>query len=82
MVYWIRVLQGSMPGIRAEKTAKSYTQYLNYFLGFVKIKEAGGLLQLKDTVINEIVEDWVLYLKSKGLRKSTIRGQLLSCLWL
>ncbi len=63
-------------GIKTERTAQQYGRYLNYFLKFVKIKEAGGLLQLKDTAINEMVEDWVLHMKSKGLRANTIRGQI------
>lgn len=63
-------------GIRAEQTRKDYERYLNYFLKFVKIKEAGGLLQLKDTALQEMVEDYVISLKGRGLSKGYIDGQI------
>lgn len=63
-------------GIRTEQTRKDYERYLGYFLKFVKIKEAGGLLQLKDNYLQELVEDYVISLKSRGLSKSYIDGQI------
>ncbi|MEO9277298.1 MAG: site-specific integrase, partial [Nitrososphaera sp.] len=63
-------------GIRTEQTRKDYERYLGYFLKFVKIREAVGLLQLKDNYLQELVEDYVISLKSRGLSKSYIDGQI------
>lgn len=63
-------------GIRTEQTKKDYQRYLNYFLSYTKIKEAGWLLQLKDSQIQELVEDYTIHLKGKGLSRGYIDAQL------
>ncbi len=63
-------------GIRSEYTKKLYSKYLDYFLRFVKIKEAGGLLQLKDSALQDMVEDYIISLKNKKLRKSSVDGRI------
>lgn len=63
-------------GIRTEQTRRDYERYLSYFLKFVKIKLANGLLQLKDVALQEMVEDYIISLKSKGLSKSYIDAQI------
>lgn len=63
-------------GIRTEQTRKDYERYLNYFLKFVRIKESGGLLQLKDSALQEMVEDFVINLKNRRLSRSYIDGQI------
>lgn len=64
--------------IKSEATKKVYNRNLNYFLKFVNIKEANGLLQLKDSALQEMVEDYVISLKNKGLRTSSINGRVVA----
>lgn len=63
-------------GIKSVYTQKLYDKYLGYFLRFVKIKNADGLLQLKDNHLQDLVEDYVIHLKDKGLRKSSVDGRI------
>lgn len=62
--------------IKSEETRKLYNKYLRYFLDFVKIKEPSGLLQLKDSYLNELIEDFVIYLKNKNLKRASIEGRI------
>ncbi len=71
-----RSLTRFFAGIRTETTREIYDRYLRYFLNFVKIKEANGLLQLKDSYLQTMVEDYIIHLKGRGLRKSSIDGQI------
>lgn len=71
-----RSLTRFFAGIRTETTREIYDRYLRYFLNFVKIKEANGLLQLKDSYLQTMVEDYIIQLKGRGLRKSSIDGQI------
>src|SRR5579872_442162 len=71
-----RSLTRFFAGIRTETTREIYDRYLKYFLKFVKIKEANGLLQLKDSYLQTMVEDYIIHLKGRGLRKSSIDGQI------
>ncbi len=59
-------------GIRSEITRKTYESDLKRFLRFVKIKDAGGLLQLKDSYLQELVEDYTIFLKKKELRYNSV----------
>ncbi|MGI0063063.1 MAG: tyrosine-type recombinase/integrase, partial [Nitrosotalea sp.] len=63
-------------GIKSEATRITYTKYLSYFLKFVKIKDFDGLLQLKDKAIQEMLEDYVLHLKTKKLSAKSIGGRI------
>ncbi|MGI0046124.1 MAG: tyrosine-type recombinase/integrase [Nitrosotalea sp.] len=62
--------------IKSDATRKLYDRNLNYFLKFVNIKEAGGLLQLKDVALQEMIEDYVIWNKDRGLRTSSINGRV------
>ena len=42
------------------------------------MKEANGLLQLKDSYLQTMVEDYIIHLKGKELSKSYIDGQIAS----
>ncbi|MGI0046842.1 MAG: tyrosine-type recombinase/integrase [Nitrosotalea sp.] len=59
-------------GIKSEITRKTYESDLKRFLKFVKIKDAGGLLQLKDSYLQELVEDYTIFLKNRGLRYNSV----------
>ena len=49
--------------IKSTETRRIYNYYLNKFLIWSKIKEPDGLLQLKDTYLQTILEDYLFYLK-------------------
>jgi hypothetical protein len=51
--------------IKSEATKKLYRFHLHSFLKFTKIKDPDGLLQLKDTFLQELVEDYLFRLKKK-----------------
>src|SRR5438445_8751908 len=61
--------------IKSERTREGYVYNLNRFLQWSKIKESDGLVQLKDSYLQEIVEDYVIYLKGK-LSPNSIRTTL------
>jgi integrase/recombinase XerD len=63
-------------GIKSETTRELYDRYLNYFLKFVKIKDSDGLLQLRDIHLQELVEQYAIHLKDRGLRKASVDGRL------
>lgn len=49
--------------IKSEATRGRYHYRLNKFLEYVKLKEPDDLLQLKDSFLQELVEDYLFYLK-------------------
>lgn len=51
--------------IKSEHTRRIYNYYLRKFLEFAKIPTPDGLLQLKDTLLQEILEDYLFYLKKR-----------------
>ncbi|MDE1862010.1 MAG: site-specific integrase [Thaumarchaeota archaeon] len=51
--------------IKSEHTRKMYRYYLENFKKFVKIREDDGLLQLKESFLQEAVEDFLFDLKKK-----------------
>lgn len=51
--------------IKSEETKKLYKNHLKSFLSFTKIKDPDGLLQLKDTFIQELLEDYLFSLKKR-----------------
>jgi len=51
--------------IKTEATRKYYLYYLRKFLDWVKIKDADGLLQLKDNYLQQLVEDYLFYQKKQ-----------------
>jgi hypothetical protein len=51
--------------IKTEVTKKQYTFYLKQFLTHTKLQDPDVLLTLKDSAIQVILEDYLLYLKKK-----------------
>lgn len=51
--------------VRSEVTKKVYTYWFGRFLKWTKIKDASGLLQLKDSFLQSIVEDYIMYIRAK-----------------
>src|SRR3989442_6409356 len=49
--------------IKSEQTRKVYAYYLRKFLQFAKIKDYDELLQLKDSFLQETLEEYLFYLK-------------------
>ncbi|MGI0008220.1 MAG: hypothetical protein ACRD92_01210, partial [Nitrosopumilaceae archaeon] len=49
--------------IKSEATRKAYHYFLNRFLVWSKINEADGMLQLKDSFIQQLLEDYLFHLK-------------------
>ncbi|MGB6463675.1 MAG: hypothetical protein WBF38_05575 [Nitrosotalea sp.] len=50
--------------IKSEATRGRYQYRLDKFLEFVKLKEADDLLQLKESFLQELTEDYLFYLKN------------------
>ncbi|MDE1726739.1 MAG: site-specific integrase [Thaumarchaeota archaeon] len=67
----------SASAIKSEKTKSSYIRCLNAFLDFSHIKEYDDLLKLADKKIQEMVEDYVVKLKTSDLNPNTIPSKLL-----
>ena len=51
--------------IKSEITKFSYKRELEKFLQWTRIKESDGLLRLKDSQLQVMLEDYLFYLKSK-----------------
>lgn len=51
--------------IKSEHTRRIYSYYLRKFCEFAKIPTPDGLLQLKDTLLQEVLEDYLFYLKKR-----------------
>ncbi|MDE1764989.1 MAG: tyrosine-type recombinase/integrase [Thaumarchaeota archaeon] len=51
--------------VRSEATKKSYLYHFNRFLNWSKIKNGDGILQLRESALQEMVEDYVFYLRSR-----------------
>ncbi len=63
-------------GINAKTTESPYTYSLDEFMRFCKLDDY-AILASKDTdTIQELLENWILSLKSKNLRVTTIHGKL------
>src|SRR6267143_3280878 len=68
--------------VRSEATKKIYLHYFNTFLKWAqknveKLVTADGLLQLKNEALQEIVEDYLMYLR-KRLSPSSIPARIAS----
>lgn len=51
--------------IKSEATKKLYRYYLKKFVEYAKLKDADSLLELKDLFLQELLEDYLFYLKKK-----------------
>ena len=65
-----------LSGIGNEKTRKKYEYYLERFLNESKIKSYSSLIELDDDTRQDIIEKYLLMLKEKGLKRSSIRPVL------
>ncbi len=51
--------------VRSEATKKSYLYHFNRFLNWSKIKNGDGILTLKDSALQIMVEDYIYYLRNR-----------------
>jgi integrase/recombinase XerD len=71
-----RCYQLFLSGIRAEKTRKKYEYYLQRFLTETKLKNFTILIGLDDETRQDLVEKYILMLKSRGLKRTSVRPVL------
>ena len=64
--------------IKSEKTKENYSMHLDKFRGHFIIKDFDSLTRIKPQKIQEMIEDYVLYLRNKGKSKSTIKNMISS----
>ena len=62
-----------LSGIRNEKTQEKYEYYLKRFLKETKLKNFTSLIELDDETIQDLLEKYVMMLRSKGLKRSGVR---------
>ena len=63
-------------GINAKTTASPYTYSLDEFMRFCKLDDYAVLAGKDTDSIQELLENWILSLKRKNLRVTTIHGKL------
>jgi site-specific recombinase XerD len=63
-------------GIKSEVTKKQYEKYLKEFLNYFIIKDYDKLAQIRQKKLQEMVEDFVMYDKSKNKSASYITGKV------
>lgn len=51
--------------VRSEATKKSYLYHFKRFLEWSKIKNGDGILQLRESALQELVEDFIFYLRNR-----------------
>lgn len=51
--------------VRSEVTKKVYTYWFGRFLKWTKIRDASGLLQLKDSFLQSMVEDYIMHIRTR-----------------
>ena len=62
-----------LSGIRTEKTREKYEYYLNRFLKETKLKNFTTLIELDDETRQDIIEKYILMLKSSELKRTSVR---------
>ncbi len=62
--------------IKSEHSKKMYRYYLDKFKDFTKIKDYDGLVGLDTDTIQMLLENYVIYLKGRGLKAKSIRNYL------
>jgi len=65
-----------LSGIRTEKTREKYEYYLQRFLKETKLKNFTVLIELDDETRQDIVEKYILMLKSRKLKRTSVRPVL------
>ena len=61
---------------QTEATKKQYQKGLVKFLEFSKILDHNDFAKMETQSIQVLLEDYVFYLKNKGVRRTTVRGYL------
>jgi len=64
--------------IRSEKTKENYSMHLDKFKEHFIIKDFDSLTKIKPQKIQEMIEDYVLYLRNQGKSRSTIKNMISS----
>ena len=65
-------------GIKSKATQKTYLVMLEQFRSHFKIRDYDDLLKLTPEKIKQMIEQYVVFGKNKGLRRSTINNQVCS----
>ena len=65
-----------MSGIRTQKTREKYEYHLKRLLKEIKLKNFTALIELDDETRQDIVEKYVLMLKSRELKRTSVRPVL------
>jgi len=65
-----------LSGIRTKNTREKYEYYLKKFLKETKLKNYSALIDLDDETRQDLVEKYVLMLKSKNLKRTSVRPHL------
>lgn len=65
-----------LSGIRNEKTQEKYEYCLKRFLKETKLKNFISLIELDDKTIQDLLEKYIMMLRSKGLKRSGVRSIL------
>jgi len=61
-----------LSGIRTEKTREKYEYYLKKFLKETKLKNFSALIELDDKTRQDLLEKYILMLRSRKLKSSVI----------
>jgi integrase len=64
--------------IKSEKTKENYSMHLDKFKEHFIIKDFDSLTRIKPQKIQEMIEDYILYLRNHGKSKSTIKNMISS----
>ncbi|NND87604.1 MAG: hypothetical protein HKM23_09875 [Nitrosopumilus sp.] len=67
-----------LSGIRTEKTREKYEYYLQRFLKEAKLKNFTSLIELDDEIVQDLLEKYIMMLRSKGLKRSGVRPKSLT----
>jgi site-specific recombinase XerD len=62
------------------KTGVAYQRYFNRFLNHIKITDLQALLDFSPKVIKEMIIDYMLYLRDKGVKRHSIKTQVFAIL--
>ena len=65
-----------LSGILTEKTREKYEYYLQRFLKETKLKNFTALIELDDETRQDIIEKYILFLKSRDLKRTSVRPVL------
>jgi len=58
--------------IHSKVTLKSYTYALHKFIEYFKLRDYDSLAEMQSKMLQEMIEDYVMYMKSRSLSRSSI----------